>query len=160
MLEMVATTLPSKHLASAHPGRRSCGCLSYGRLFPFLDHSDPLTLVCQSAARTRGFLERRSLNGCPATSENTRKFWCSRWVFVLLSMLRFDSWTGLANSDKMRRKSPLFLALIKQRCKTLKRSRGLTCEMYPGGTWMGGMEPLGDIMGTSAGPGRKKRGGV
>ena len=28
----------------------------------------------------------------------------------------------------------------------------LTCEMYPGGTWMGGIEPLGDIMGTSAGP--------
>lgn len=27
-----------------------------------------------------------------------------------------------------------------------------TCEMYPGGTWMGGIDPLGDIMGTSAGP--------
>lgn len=27
-----------------------------------------------------------------------------------------------------------------------------TCEMYPGGTWMGGIDPFGDIMGTSAGP--------
>lgn len=24
--------------------------------------------------------------------------------------------------------------------------------MYPGGTWMGGIDPFGDIMGTSAGP--------
>lgn len=37
------------------------------------------------------------------------------------------------------------------------RWRRLTCEMYPGGTWMGGMEPLGDIMGTSAGPGREEK---
>jgi len=29
--------------------------------------------------------------------------------------------------------------------------------MYPGGTWMGGIDPFGDIMGTSAGPaGRRK----
>lgn len=32
-----------------------------------------------------------------------------------------------------------------------------TCEMYPGGTWIGGIDPFGDIMGTSAGPaGRQK----
>lgn len=44
---------------------------------------------------------------------------------------------------------------------TVWRCGGLTCEMYPGGTWMGGMDPLGDIMGTSAGPGRdEKEGGL
>lgn len=32
----------------------------------------------------------------------------------------------------------------------------LTCEMYPGGTWMGGIDPFGDIMGTSAGPAWEK----
>jgi len=32
----------------------------------------------------------------------------------------------------------------------------LTCEMYPGGTWMGGIDPFGDIMGTSAGPARER----
>lgn len=34
----------------------------------------------------------------------------------------------------------------------------LTCEMYPGGTWMGGIDPFGDIMGTSAGPENERRG--
>lgn len=29
--------------------------------------------------------------------------------------------------------------------------------MYPGGTWMGGIDPFGDIMGTSAGPARGRR---
>lgn len=29
--------------------------------------------------------------------------------------------------------------------------------MYPGGTWMGGIDPLGDIMGTSAGPAREEK---
>lgn len=28
--------------------------------------------------------------------------------------------------------------------------------MYPGGTWIGGIDPFGDIMGTSAGPGGEK----
>lgn len=29
--------------------------------------------------------------------------------------------------------------------------------MYPGGTWIGGIEPFGDIMGTSAGPGGREK---
>lgn len=28
--------------------------------------------------------------------------------------------------------------------------------MYPGGTWIGGIDPFGDIMGTSAGPAKEK----
>lgn len=37
-------------------------------------------------------------------------------------------------------------------CEGWSGLRGQTCEMYPGGTWMGGIDPFGDIMGTSAGP--------
>lgn len=37
------------------------------------------------------------------------------------------------------------------------RKHKLTCEMYPGGTWMGGIDPFGDIMGTSAGPAREEK---
>lgn len=29
--------------------------------------------------------------------------------------------------------------------------------MYPGGTWIGGIDPFGDIMGTSAGPEREEK---
>lgn len=29
--------------------------------------------------------------------------------------------------------------------------------MYPGGTWIGGIDPFGDIMGTSAGPAKEEK---
>lgn len=42
-------------------------------------------------------------------------------------------------------------------CQTSWDWRVQTCEMYPGGTWMGGIDPFGDIMGTSAGPAREEK---
>lgn len=40
--------------------------------------------------------------------------------------------------------------------RTETQTQILTCEMYPGGTWIGGIDPFGDIMGTSAGPEREE----